>query len=543
MGEADRGTNPRLRKSLSVALSAGLHSWILAWVILGEPAPPAPPPKSIYDQEIRPNEKKIVWYNLQEKLPAIAPATARPEARPLRAKVKAPQAMVAGERDLTKLSPLVFSPKPEAPVPEKMPLPNVVAIAPPPPVVKPFVPPPDAPAPRIAPPNLPEPPRVASSRVKTSLPITATGPKPEPRAFTPPPVTRMQRQAAILLPEAPVVAQVVEPNALPFTATGPKPRPRDFVAPAEAKRGPGPAPALPAAPDVASNNPAATGGALDRLPRAFLPPPNRPGSAPAPPPVNGNAPVLPGSTAQATLAIVGLTPSKATELPAPPASRPGGFSAGPEVRPDGASSNLNMPLLNVPGLTVNDNKREAKPGIMAPFSPTSRENLMAAARTVTPGVPKSLAPPETHASRVSSAPDVRFTGREVYSIAIQMPNITSFSGSWLVWFAERDMIPLGPGAPTPTMRPPSPLRKVDPKYIASAVADRIEGRVRLFGVIRKDGKVDAISVIQHLDDRLDGSASEALAKWEFSPALRNGVPVDVEAVFEIPFHLAPRPTK
>ena len=39
------------------------------------------------------------------------------------------------------------------------------------------------------------------------------------------------------------------------------------------------------------------------------------------------------------------------------------------------------------------------------------------------------------------------------------------------------------------------------------------------------------------------SAQEALAKWEFAPALRYGVAVDVDALFEIPFHLAPRPTQ
>jgi TonB family protein len=93
------------------------------------------------------------------------------------------------------------------------------------------------------------------------------------------------------------------------------------------------------------------------------------------------------------------------------------------------------------------------------------------------------------------------------------------------------------------MRPPIPLRKVDPKYIAAAAAERVEGKVRLFGVIRKDGHVDSITVLQHLDDRLDRSASEALGKWAFTPAQRNGLAVEVDAVFEIPFHLAPRPTK
>ena len=93
------------------------------------------------------------------------------------------------------------------------------------------------------------------------------------------------------------------------------------------------------------------------------------------------------------------------------------------------------------------------------------------------------------------------------------------------------------------MLAPVPLRKVDPKYIASAAAEGVAGKVRLFGVIRKDGHVGDIVLLKSLDDRLDRSATEALGKWLFEPALRNGVPVDVDAVFEIPFQLAPKPAK
>ncbi len=64
--------------------------------------------------------------------------------------------------------------------------------------------------------------------------------------------------------------------------------------------------------------------------------------------------------------------------------------------------------------------------------------------------------------------------------------------------------------------------------------------MRLFGVIRKDGHVGGIALVHQLDERLDRSAQEALAKWEFVPAQRDGTPVDVDAIFEIPFHLAPR---
>jgi TonB family protein len=93
------------------------------------------------------------------------------------------------------------------------------------------------------------------------------------------------------------------------------------------------------------------------------------------------------------------------------------------------------------------------------------------------------------------------------------------------------------------MRPPLPLHKVDPKYIPAAADERVEGKVRLAAVIRRNGRVEAVTLLHHLDDRLDRSAEEALAKWEFEPALRNGAAVDVDAVFEIPFRLAPRPAK
>jgi TonB family protein len=244
--------------------------------------------------------------------------------------------------------------------------------------------------------------------------------------------------------------------------------------------------------------------------------------------------------AEASLAIVGLNPAKTMEVPAPPASRAAGFSAGPEARAEGGTGTNRIALLNVPGLVVSGGAKDTKPTLLATFSPTSKENLLAAARLSMGAAPK--VPVEPRAARVAEAPDPRFAGRVVYSIAIQMPNVTSFSGSWLVWFAEREPDPKGtPGASPRHMRPPVVVRKVDPKYIAAAAAERVEGTVRLFGVIGKDGHVFGIALLRQLDERLDRSAQEALAKWEFTPALRDGVAVDVDAIFEIPFHLAPRP--
>jgi TonB family protein len=352
------------------------------------------------------------------------------------------------------------------------------------------------------------------------------------RAFTPPPEVRMQRQALLALPESPQAEMVVDAGALPFAVTGPRPPPRAFVPP-PAKSQTVAAVNLPSAPEAAART---AGAGLEKVPRAYVSRkgPAMPGAAPsisAEPPA---APSIPGSTAAATLAIVGLNPANTMEVPAPPRSRAAGFSAGTETRVDGGTGTNGMALLNVPGLMVKGGAKDTQPTLMTSFSPTSRENLLAAARVAKGSTPDL--PAETPTSRVV-APDPRFAGRMVYTMAIQMPNVTSFSGSWLVWFAERE--PQTGGANT-KMRPPEVVRKVDPKYIAAAAAERVEGIVRLFGVIGKDGRVGLISLVHQLDARLDRSAQEALAKWEFVPALRDGVPVDVDAIFEIPFHLAPR---
>jgi TonB family protein len=121
-------------------------------------------------------------------------------------------------------------------------------------------------------------------------------------------------------------------------------------------------------------------------------------------------------------------------------------------------------------------------------------------------------------------------------MAIQMPNLTSYSGSWLMWYADRTAREAG----LSPVAPPVPHRKVDPKYVAAAASDRVEGKVQLACVIGKDGRVSTVELVQGLDDRLNQTAEEALAKWEFTPATRQGEPVEVDVLVEIPFRLAPR---
>jgi protein TonB len=69
--------------------------------------------------------------------------------------------------------------------------------------------------------------------------------------------------------------------------------------------------------------------------------------------------------------------------------------------------------------------------------------------------------------------------------------------------------------------------------------ENVAGTVILYAVIHADGTVGSVRVLSGVDERLDRFAGEAIAKWKFDPATKNGAPVDVEATFHIPF----RPSK
>jgi TonB family protein len=266
------------------------------------------------------------------------------------------------------------------------------------------------------------------------------------------------------------------------------------------------------------------------------------------------------------IAIVGLKPGT-DSVPLPAYSSPAAFSGGEKINPEGATSDGKTVGLAVPNLFArnpdSDGARRSASGPAAPgqaargqptllarayASPTSSETLREALRTAQPVATVTAAPaatgtaPAAAITKVSGAPTARFNGRDVYMMAIQMPNLTSFSGSWLMWYSDRAAHVSG----LAPIAPPLAHRKVDPKYIAELVDERKEGTVQLFCVIGKDGAVSGIETLRGFEPRLDQSAREALAKWEFYPATRQNEatrenePVEVEVVVEIPFRVAPR---
>jgi TonB family protein len=127
--------------------------------------------------------------------------------------------------------------------------------------------------------------------------------------------------------------------------------------------------------------------------------------------------------------------------------------------------------------------------------------------------------------------------KRVYTLHVNMPNLTSASGSWVLNFAELDELDTVP-YPKPVasdLAGPVPLRKVDPKYPPELRTAHVEGEVILYAIIRKDGTVDSIQLVHGVEAHLDANAMEALAQWKFQPAEKHGEPIDLEAVVHIPF--------
>jgi protein TonB len=132
-------------------------------------------------------------------------------------------------------------------------------------------------------------------------------------------------------------------------------------------------------------------------------------------------------------------------------------------------------------------------------------------------------------------PEKILSGSEVYTLHIDLPNLTSASGSWIINFSELDETKHSLVKPKDPLAAPVPVEKADPKYPPDLIKAHVQGEVVLYAIIRKDGSVDSIQVVRSLDPQLDRNAMHALAEWKFRAATRAGVPVDLEAVIHIPF--------
>jgi len=117
-------------------------------------------------------------------------------------------------------------------------------------------------------------------------------------------------------------------------------------------------------------------------------------------------------------------------------------------------------------------------------------------------------------------------------MTMNMPNLNSATGSWVIRFAE-----IKASRQPGELLAPVASEGSDPGYPLELMRSNVQGTVTLYAVIDSVGAVGDIRVLSSPDARLDRYATAALARWKFFPATKDGTPVALEAVVMIPFRL------
>jgi TonB family protein len=150
--------------------------------------------------------------------------------------------------------------------------------------------------------------------------------------------------------------------------------------------------------------------------------------------------------------------------------------------------------------------------------------------------PERTGPPNFTALPPGAQPEQIFASKKIYKMLVNMPNLNSATGSWILNFSELRTDSAGTQADSSEVSAPGPLRKIDPKYPPTLINEHVEGEVVLYAVIRRDGSIDSIQLVRGIDSQLDANAMNALSQWKFRPATKQGTPVELEAIVHIPFH-------
>jgi TonB family protein len=87
------------------------------------------------------------------------------------------------------------------------------------------------------------------------------------------------------------------------------------------------------------------------------------------------------------------------------------------------------------------------------------------------------------------------------------------------------------------VKPPKPVYSPEPDFSEEARHARYQGVVMMHIVIDTSGNVTDIRIDRALGKGLDENAVDAVKKWKFSPATRDGQPVSVSMMTEISFNL------
>jgi len=362
----------------------------------------------------------------------------------------------------------------------------------------------------------------------------------------PPDVHRETRQGPAL--DASVVAPAPEVNGTISRRNVNDPEPAIVGPPPEAANTSsrrlsdiniGPAPVVAPAPQL----PVGEQRALARMAQA-----GNAGGAVVPPPPSAQGAGVASAGRLIALNLHPAAPSGPVDVPA--GNRRGSFAATPEGKPgaagtpnfageshgagDGAAKGKaanGLPSGPFVGKGSNPEATGAIAGVNPGGSPTKplvNSSLLASATPPRVAAPRPAA--ELPADVLGEDERKVLGDKKFYAMTLNVPNLNSAGGSWVMHFAE-----LEDSAKQGELIAPVATREVDPGYPLELMRQSVQGNVMLAAVIRSDGSVGEVKILRGIDDRLDEYASAALAKWKFRPASRNGDPIGLRAVVVIPF--------
>jgi hypothetical protein len=443
----------------------------------------------VLDELVKPESHKIIFYDFRKKPVEVEPLTKVGTFPRPRGEEASNQAIIATAPKAKSTQQTIWLPTPKLEIKQDLPVPNMVA---------------------------------RMNTAVPSLPAPPAPPKPQPVVETPKPVqpnpTPPQPKGDVNhAPEPPIEAAKPLKEARTFVPPPPSPTKPKLTVPTLISDAPAP---VVGSPSSASRLPVGTGMPVLQ------------GTAP-PPPTAPVAPVANVGNGTVDVAVASLHPAD-TKGNLPEGERPGRFSKAPETGTPASGDIGKTAALTVPNLTI----REEKPKPVKPLPEPNSRAILYTERVRSIPVSTLSVPLRPSSRTIPRAVEGRFQGRNVYTMVVPIENLPTYGGDWIVWFAERQPVP---GA-TPVMRAPLPYRKTEPADQNGSGSSGAE-RIQISGILAKDGKLGTIGVTSRAGAAIDQALIQDLESWEFKPATRDGVPIDVEVVIEIPFNFPPNIAK
>jgi TonB family protein len=268
-----------------------------------------------------------------------------------------------------------------------------------------------------------------------------------------------------------------------------------------------------------------------------------------PPP---NLPQTGGTHSDDRLIALSVHPSPpSVAVTVPTGNRRGSFAASPEGRPTAAGTVGQLPTSpanqGTAGFSSSKQMNGVPRGLLvgSGHEPSSKSSIVgnSSGSDPAPDPPLEARAASPRAIALTLSPEQEneserqvFGVRKSYSMTLNVPNLNSAGGSLIMHFSE-----LNEGPTQGDLFAPVVTRAVVPGYPLELMRENVQGIVELAAVINNDGSVSEIRALNDADDRLQAYAREALLRWQFLPALRNGKPVPLQAVVRIPFK--PRATR